>query len=327
MRYLAPLFALLLLVAVACGGGEDSEPTQSPSPTATRSPRPTRTPSPTPSPSPTPTPSPTPEPTPAPITEGIDVTGSQPKQGGFLLVRLRGMPGAVNPTTYFTGAGYNMTQQGDDWYTFIGLPTWFTIGGYPLEVWSGDTILASGFLDVGEGGFVFDDITLPPSSVDLLTDQTRVNQEAALVESIESVFTPERYWSGAWTLPAEGTYTSNFGDSRSINGGPYSPHTGQDIANDEGTPLYAAAAGVVAMAQELYLYGNSVIIDHGVGVFSSYNHMQSSVVSPGQYVQQGELIGYIGQTGFVSGPHVHWEAIIRNVRVDPKLFTYAPADP
>lgn len=329
MRFLAPLIVLVLLAAVACGGGNASTPSPAASPTPTHSPRPTRSPSPTPSPTPvpTPSPSPTPAPTEAPLGQGIDISGSQPKQGGFLLVRLAAVPGYTGATAYFTGAGYNMTFTGDRWYAFIGLPTWFTIGGYPIEVWSGDTLLASGYLDVGDGGFTYEDITLPPSSVDLLTDQARIDEERALVESIESAFTPEKYWSGTWILPAEGNFSSNFGDMRSVNGGAYYPHTGQDIANDEGTPIYAAASGVVAMAQELYLYGNSVIIDHGVGVFSSYNHMQQSIVTPGQYVQQGELIGYMGQTGFVSGPHVHWEAIIRNVRVDPKLFTYAPADP
>jgi murein DD-endopeptidase MepM/ murein hydrolase activator NlpD len=235
--------------------------------------------------------------------------------------------GVDTATAYFTGAGYNMTYTNGRWYSFIGLPTWFTVGSYPVEVWSGEALLAAGNLYVDLGGFTFTDIELPPSSVDLLTDQARIDAEAALVESIEAGFTPEKYWSGPWVRPAEGVDSSNFGDSRSVNGGPYFPHTGQDIANEEGTPIYASAAGVVAMAQELYLYGNSVIIDHGVGVFSSYNHMQSSVVTPGQYVEQGQLIGYMGQTGFVSGPHVHWEAIIRNVRVDPRLFTYGAADP
>jgi murein DD-endopeptidase MepM/ murein hydrolase activator NlpD len=252
----------------------------------------------------------------------IDISGSQPQQGGFLIVRYVNGPDWVeSATAYFNSAGYGMTYENGRWLAMIGLPTWFTTGYYPIEVWTGETLLAAGAVDVYDGGFTYEDITLPPSSTDLLTDQARINEERALVESIEAGFTPEVYWSGAWILPAEGTYSSNFGDHRSINGGPYYPHTGQDIANYEGTPVYASAPGVVAMSQELYLYGNSVIIDHGVGVFSSYNHLQSAVVTVGQWVEQGQLIGYMGQTGFVSGPHVHWEAIIRNVQVDPRLFT------
>ena len=245
-----------------------------------------------------------------------------------MLVRLVAPPaGLTDATAYFTGAGYGMLPEGDRWYTYIGLPTWFTVGGYPLEVWSGEILVAAGELTVSEGGFLFEQITLPPSSVDLLTDAARIEQERLLVESIESAVTPERYWSGAWVLPAVGNYTSDFGEQRSINGGAYFPHSGQDIANLEGTPVFASASGLVAMAQQLYLYGFSVIIDHGVGVFSSYNHLQNYAVVPGQFVQQGEFIGYMGQTGFVSGPHVHWEAIIRNVRVDPRHFLEGNVDP
>lgn len=341
VRFLAPVFLLIVLAALACGDDDDTptpSPTLQPTATATSTPPPTRTPRPTrpptptvaPTPSPTlaPTPVPTLEPTLAPTVATIDLTGSVTRQGGFLLVRLFAVPVDLpEVTAYFTGGAYNMSIEGDHWYSFIGLPTWFTVGGYPVEVYTGDVLLASGSLSVTEGGFLFESFELPPSSVDLLTDTTRIDAERALVESIHSVFTPERYWSGPWVLPGQGTYSSNFGEQRSINGGPYSAHTGQDIANEEGTPLYASADGFAAMAQELYLYGNSVIVDHGVGVFSSYNHMQALAVAPGQYVEQGQLIGYMGQTGFVSGPHVHWEAIIHGVRVDPRHFLEAGINP
>jgi murein DD-endopeptidase MepM/ murein hydrolase activator NlpD len=84
---------------------------------------------------------------------------------------------------------------------------------------------------------------------------------------------------------------------------------------------------VVALNKALLLYGNSVIIDHGVGVFSSYSHMDSSVVVDGQFVHKGEVIGYMGETGYVTGPHLHWEAIIHNVLVNATLFVEGPTDP
>jgi murein DD-endopeptidase MepM/ murein hydrolase activator NlpD len=83
----------------------------------------------------------------------------------------------------------------------------------------------------------------------------------------------------------------------------------------------------VALAEQLFLYGNSVIIDHGAGVFSGYNHMQSIVVAPGESVALGQPIGYMGQTGLVTGPHVHWEAVVHGVRVDPLLWTQAAIEP
>ena len=77
----------------------------------------------------------------------------------------------------------------------------------------------------------------------------------------------------------------------------------------------------MALNEALLLYGNTVIIDHGVGVFSLYAHMDSSVVTAGQSVRKGELIGYMGQTGYVTGPHLHWEAIVHGTRVNARLFT------
>jgi murein DD-endopeptidase MepM/ murein hydrolase activator NlpD len=144
---------------------------------------------------------------------------------------------------------------------------------------------------------------------------------------VYATFTPEQLWSGPWTWPAPGEISNAFGLQRSINGGPYSPHTGTDIANAKGTPVVAAAGGRVALAETLHYYGNAVVIDHGAGVFTSYNHLDSIAVTAGQVVNQGDLIGYMGETGFVNGPHVHWEAVIAGVRTDPMLWTQADIDP
>jgi murein DD-endopeptidase MepM/ murein hydrolase activator NlpD len=194
-------------------------------------------------------------------------------------------------------------------------------------VWDGGSLVASGTVSVGDGGFTYESFEVPPAASDLLIDQPRIDAERNQVAAIESVYTPTKYWAGPWIVPTQAEESSQFGAMRSENGGPYISHTGVDLANNEGTPVYASATGVVAFASALYLYGNSVIIDHGVGVFSDYSHMQSIVVTAGQTVQQGDLIGYMGQTGFATGPHTHWEAIVHGVRVDPRLFTLGGAEP
>ena len=220
-----------------------------------------------------------------------------------------------------------MLPSGDRRFAVIGLATSFASGDYPVEVASGDEVLASGVLTVGDGGFQFESIELPPSSIDLLTDQAAVAAERATLAEVYARFTPERRWSGAWILPAAGPITNAFGLQRSINGGPYYPHSGTDIANEKGTPVAAAASGVVALARSMYLYGNVVVIDHGAGVFSSYNHLDTIAVSEGQAVTIGDLVGFMGETGFVSGPHLHWEAVIGGVRTDPVLWTLGPVEP
>jgi hypothetical protein len=317
------LLALILaLAAGACSGGETADHSAGVTPApATLTPGPT--PAPTPSPSPSPTPSPTPPPPPT-----LDVSGSQPRQGGFLLVRLLYPPaGLANADAYFNRTPYAMLPAGDRWFAMIGLPTSQSVGDFPVEVWSGETLLASGSISIAGGGFQFESIQVPPGPAGLLSDSARIEQERVRVEQVLSGFTPEKRWSGPWILPAQGSVSNAFGLQRSINGGPYYPHTGTDLANVKGTPIYAAATGVVALAESLFLYGNSVIIDHGAGVFGSYNHMDSLAVSAGQAVNKGDLIGYMGETGLVTGPHVHWEVIVRGVRVDPMLWTQAPVEP
>ena len=320
MQKFIQITAVFLLLAVAACGVDDASPTPSstPSPTAT----PTRKPTPTRSPSP----APTPEPTPTPLSDEIDLTGSQPKQGGFLFVRFAGQAGVSAPVAYFRTIGYAM-QQGDAWYAFIGLPTDTAIANHPLEVWEGDTLLASSAVSVVDGDFTRVEFDLPPAAVDLLVDQERIDRERQLVADTVAVYTPTKYWSGPWITPTEGEISSEFGEMRSENGGTYFPHLGTDIANEVGTPIYAPADGVVALNEELLLYGNMVILDHGVGVFSLYGHMDSSVVTLGQSVSKGQLIGYMGQTGYVTGPHVHWEAIVHGTRVSGGLFTLGATDP
>jgi murein DD-endopeptidase MepM/ murein hydrolase activator NlpD len=257
----------------------------------------------------------------------IDVSGSHLRQGGFLLARLFNAPGIGEASVSFNGGSYPMLPSGDRWFAVVGLSTDFGIGDYPIAVSAAGTPLASGVLSVGDGGFQYESLELPPSSIDLLSDQAAINAERATLANVYAGFTPERRWSGAWILPAPGIFTNGFGLMRSINGGPYYPHTGTDIANNKGTPIASAASGVIALARPMYLYGNVVVIDHGAGVFSSYNHLDSISVAEGQAVTIGDLIGFMGETGFVSGPHLHWEAIIGGVRTDPVLWTLGPVDP
>ncbi len=235
--------------------------------------------------------------------------------------------GLSEATLEFNGGSHPMLPSGDRWFAVIGLDIYVGVGDYPVSVKSEDSVLAAGTLTVSDGGFQYESIELPPSSIDLLSDQNAVANERATLAQVFSRFTPEAYWSGPWILPAPGTITDGFGLMRSINGAPYYPHTGTDIANATGTPVAAAASGVVVLARPMYLYGNVVIIDHGAGVFSGYNHLDSIAVTEGQAITIGDLVGFMGGTGFVSGPHLHWEAIIGGVRTDPLLWTQQPVDP
>jgi murein DD-endopeptidase MepM/ murein hydrolase activator NlpD len=97
-------------------------------------------------------------------------------------------------------------------------------------------------------------------------------------------------------------------------------HRGTDFAAPEGDPVYAAAAGRVVFVDHLQVRGNTVIIDHGVGVFTAYNHLSGFSVSEGEMVAVGQQVGQLGRTGLVTGPHLHWEVIVRGVEVDGELW-------
>ena len=139
-----------------------------------------------------------------------------------------------------------------------------------------------------------------------------------------SVFNPTRYWNGLFRVPVDKfiKITSPFGTRRSYDGGPFvSYHEGTDFSLGNGTPVYAPAAGVVMVAEPLIVRGNAVVIDHGWGVYSGYWHLSEFKVTPGQTVQQGDLLALSGNTGLSTGAHLHWDMRVLGVNVDPLQFT------
>ncbi len=125
--------------------------------------------------------------------------------------------------------------------------------------------------------------------------------------------------------PAKGVISGIYGSQRILNGVPKWPHYGVDIANETGTPVYAPVDGVVTMADDLYYSGNTLILDHGMRVFSTFLHMDTITVEVGDTVKQGEQIGTIGSTGRSTGPHLDWRINLGKTRLDPQtIITGAP---
>ncbi len=129
-------------------------------------------------------------------------------------------------------------------------------------------------------------------------------------------------WNAPWILPAEGEVSGVFGSYRSYDGVPSDTwHHGHDIAADHGDPIVAPAPGTVVWIGDLAVHGSGVIIDHGAGVHSGYWHMSLIAVRAGTEVEAGDWLGNIGTTGLSTGPHLHWEVIVRGVDVDPVQWT------
>ncbi len=155
----------------------------------------------------------------------------------------------------------------------------------------------------------------------------RHEAERARVKAALALRTPERLWALPMERPVPGDVSSLFGLRRVFNGEPRAPHRGLDLRGEAGEPVAACAAGRVALAENHYFAGNSVYIDHGMGVVSMYFHLSAMDVAPGQTVARGQVIGRVGSTGRVTGPHLHFGMAVLGDMVDPQvLLDIAPTD-
>jgi len=145
----------------------------------------------------------------------------------------------------------------------------------------------------------------------------RIAQERETVRATLRSVTDVPLWHGAFIRPAEGRTTSPFGQRRLFNRELRNRHTGLDIDGDTGDPVYASNSGRVALSRDLFYSGNSVYIDHGLGLYTAYFHLSRREVTEGQWLEKGELIGRIGATGRVTGSHLHWGAYLQGIPVDP----------
>lgn len=146
----------------------------------------------------------------------------------------------------------------------------------------------------------------------------RIKAEAARMAAIYTGVS-ERQWTGPFVTPVQGQATSNFGSRSVFNGQPRAPHAGIDYRGAVGTPVVAPGAGRVALAENLFFTGNTVILDHGLGLFSLYAHLSRMDVVVGQTVIGGAQLGLVGATGRVTGPHLHWAMRLGRARIDPAL--------
>ena len=145
----------------------------------------------------------------------------------------------------------------------------------------------------------------------------RIRREGEILKVIYGIRTDQWLGKGFFILPSSGKAMPNFGERRIFNNKPRSSHKGIDIKVPYGTPVKASNSGRVVLASDLYFAGKTVIIDHGMSVFTMYCHFSKIRVKRGKLVEKGEIIGEIGATGRVTGPHLHWGVKVSGISVDP----------
>jgi murein DD-endopeptidase MepM/ murein hydrolase activator NlpD len=182
----------------------------------------------------------------------------------------------------------------------------------------GDPVRCTAAITVRAGKFATEKLKVAPNFVEPNPEQlARAEAERKRLREIFATVTPEKLWQGAFRVPLDGVTTGgNFGKRRVLNGQPGSPHSGVDFPALTGTPVHAAQRGRVVLAEPLYFSGNTVVVDHGLGVYTLYAHFSETGVQPGDLVETGALLGKVGATGRVTGPHLHWGLTVNRARVN-----------
>jgi murein DD-endopeptidase MepM/ murein hydrolase activator NlpD len=190
-------------------------------------------------------------------------------------------------------------------------------GSYAVSVKTGAGRIAISSLHVLPKDFPVRRLRVAPAFVEPPAEEIeRITRELKTTEGIFHT-TTDRKWRGPFLLPVDGVPTSNFGSRTFFNGRRRSPHAGVDFMAGRGVPVRAANTGRVALASPLYFTGNTVIIDYGSGLYSLFAHLSEFRVKSGDAVSPETVVGLVGDTGRVTGPHLHWSVRLQGARVDP----------
>lgn len=255
------------------------------------------------------------------LIEDIQVLPLPLVQGKTITIRVKANE-AVNISGELNAMPLHFYSSGDDeWIALQGIHAMAEPGlaNFKLSISSpeAETFLIDQPLLLEPGYYPRD----PALYVDPQTIDTAITApEDELVQAVIGNFTPQQYWSGKFRLPVDepACIKSWFGNRRSYNGSPYTYfHTGVDYGVCANLNIYSPAAGVVVYTGDLTVRGNATIIDHGLGVYSGIWHQKSINVKVGDRVEPGQLIGEIGGTGRVTGPHLHWEVWVNGIQVEP----------
>jgi len=225
----------------------------------------------------------------------------------------------------------NFAIEGETHLALFGVHAWTTEPGvYTLAVLAtdaaGDEVYLSKSIEVVDGDYGYEEIILSAER-DALLDPEAVAIERARLGELKTTFNPERYWDGLFLRPIDTEITSFFGTRRLYKSPSYESygyHEGTDFDGDVGTPVYAPAAGVVVLAEPLFVRGGALVIDHGWGVYSGYWHLSQTDVEVGQRVMPGDQIALVGDTGLSTGAHLHWDFWVNGTNVSALQWTEQP---
>jgi hemin uptake protein HemP len=255
----------------------------------------------------------------------IELKPKQIKPGAAFMVRIR-TDSNVRGEIRFNGSRYMLYREGDLLLSLIPSPIDMKPGTYPVSINLGKKEYT---LSVRVIPYKFRtiELTLPESKVTLSPeDQKRVEREFILQRKIWEKFSA-RQWNGSFILPLDTEISTEFGVKRILNGKKISIHRGIDLKGKEGTPVRAINSGRAVLCRDLFYGGNTIIIDHGTGLYSIYMHLSGFNIKEGDTVKKGQIIGFVGKTGRVTGPHLHLSVKLNGMSINPlSLIDLIPED-
>jgi murein DD-endopeptidase MepM/ murein hydrolase activator NlpD len=239
--------------------------------------------------------------------------------GGVVIVPIAdGIDG--KPEVQFNKRQVMVLKKNEQWHAVVGVPLSAKIGSQTLTIKSAGKTTKISFV-IADKAYptqhieIKDDGKVNPTNYDM----KRINGEKAIINAALEHWTEgDVALNFAW--PIEGRVSGLFGRRRVFNGQPRNPHSGMDIAAPIGTEIHSPADGVIRNTGEYFFNGNTVFIDHGQGLVTMFCHMNSISVKAGQVIKQGDVIGTVGMTGRVTGPHLHLGVSLNDARVEPRLF-------
>ncbi len=244
------------------------------------------------------------------MAETVTVMPDSVFQGDAVMVR-----SDTGGELVFGSKKYPLTQLGNGYYALLPVPTDLKPGNYTIEGAAGKAKVT-----VKSKAFDTDRLTVTKEQENMWQNTQRINADQKKIDLARSKSVPEILFKEPFVIPVSGRLTTPYGYTRYVNGVFNSIHRAIDLAAPTGTPVLATNDGVVVLAEELYLTGNSIYLDHGMNLFSQYAHMSKLLVKTGDRVKAGDKIGEVGSTGFSTGPHLHFTFWIGNTATNPDRF-------
>lgn len=237
------------------------------------------------------------------------------------------IPGAADemPVVRYGDSPVLVVRQPTGWVAVVGLNLDTAPGKISIDVQQPGKDPRKIPIKVAPKAYRTQQLKVQPGQVNLSPEnEARVAREQEKMRIAMTAFTPDAPTTLRLSQPVPGPRSSSFGLRRVFNGESRRPHSGMDIAAPTGTPIKAPLAGKVVDVGNYFFNGNNVIIDHGQGLVTMYCHLSKIGVEVGKELKKGDVLGEVGATGRVTGPHLHWGVMLNGNSVDPALFLPLP---